>query len=158
MNKFKLNHPLIMACFYLSLLLFIGYVHFNLNHKHYAIITINGFNIHLFMTIIVIGIIAFTTFLIVYLYYFRKWNKGNPFSLKPPEINDQDEGTKQIYAAATKRVYIFYTTIIPLLAVVALFMHITSIKIEAYVLVYLFLFILSIHYFIFYTVVRGFLK
>jgi len=158
MNKFKLYHPLIMACFYLGLLLFIGYINFVMSNKSFAIITINGLKIHLFMAIVIIGFIVFSSFLIIYTYYFQKWNKGNPFSLKPPEINDQDEGTQQIYVVATKRNYIFYTVVIPLLTVIALFLHIASIQIEAYMLVYVFLMILSIHYFIFYKVVKDFLK
>ncbi|WP_411954315.1 hypothetical protein ACKXGF_14040 [Alkalibacillus sp. S2W] len=158
MNKFKLYHPLIMACFYLVLLLFIGYINFIMNNTNLAIVTINGFKIHLFMAIVMIGVIGFSAFLIIYTYYLQKWTKGNALSLKPPEINEEDEGTQQIYATATKRIYMFYTTVIPLLTVIAFFLHIASINVEAYMLVYVFLTILSIHYFIFYKVTREFFK
>lgn len=147
-----------MACFYFALLLFFGYVDFIMNNPDQAILTINGFRIHLFMVILIIGFIGFSSFLIVYTYYYQKWNKGNPLSLKPPEINEEDEGTQHIYTIATKRIYMFYTTVIPILTLIAFYLHMISFELSANMVVYVLLSILTIHYFLYYKVIWDFMK
>lgn len=158
MNKFKLYHPLIMSIFYFILLVFFSYVEFVEKNPKFAIVTIGSFKIHLFMTIIVIGYVAFLAFILIYSYYFQKSNKGNPFSLKPPEINEEDEGTKTIYNMATKRIYIFYSSAVPILLLIAFFLHMFLLQISMVIVIYVLLTILVIHYLIYHKVILEYLR
>ncbi|MBT2629588.1 MULTISPECIES: hypothetical protein [unclassified Bacillus (in: firmicutes)] len=153
MNKFKLYHPLIMAIFYFTLLIFFGYIDLVLRNPNFAIIEIGEYRIHLFLSIIIIGYIVFSTFIIIYTYYYQKLNNGKPFSLKPPEINDEDEGTQVIYHTATKRIYMFYTSVIPILTAIAFLLHMVSVQINIDMVIYVLLTILVIHYLIYYKVI-----
>lgn len=153
MNKFKLYHPLIMAIFYFTLLIFFGYIDLILRNPNFAIIEIGEYRIHLFLSIIIIGYIVFSTFIIIYTYYYQKLNNGKPFSLKPPEINDEDEGTQVIYHTATKRIYMFYTSVIPILTAIAFLLHMVSVQINIDMVIYVLLTILVIHYLIYYKVI-----
>lgn len=158
MNKFKLYHPLLMAGFYLGILLLFGYVDFIMRNPNYAIVSVLGVNIHLFFIIAAIGCIGLITFFIIYTYLYVKYDKENIGSLRPPEINDEDEGTQLIYHKATKRIYMFYAVIIPVLALGALFLHFISFEIQMNMLVYVFFSLLVVHYLIYYKVVAEFVK
>ncbi|WP_217587602.1 hypothetical protein [Lentibacillus saliphilus] len=160
MNKFKLYHPLIMACFYFSLLLFFWYIDLVMRNPNLAIVKLFGFDVDLFMGIIIIGFVGYSAFLIIYSYFFQKNTKGKlaAFSLKPPEINEEDEGTKFIYATATKNIYIYYTTVIPSLILVAFVLHMISFELKTNMLVYVLLFILVIHYLIYYVSIAKLIK
>lgn len=137
---------------------FFSYVEFVVKNPKFAIVTIGTFKVHLFMTIIVLGYIAFSAFIVIYSYYFQKSNKGNLFSLKPPEINEDDEGTKAIYNTATKRIYMFYSSVIPLLLFIAFFLHMFLFQINIDMVIYVFLVILIIHYGIYYKVILEYLR
>ncbi|MBT2650020.1 hypothetical protein J7E52_25535 [Bacillus sp. ISL-34] len=105
------------------------------------------------MSIIIIGYIVFSTFIIIYTYYYQKLNNGKTFSLKPPEINDEDEGTQVIYHTATKRIYMFYSSVIPILTVIAFLLQMVSVQINIDMVIYVLLTILVIHYLIYYKVI-----
>lgn len=160
MNKFKLYHPLIMAIFYFTLLIFFGYVHLVLNNPNLATVYFFEQKINLFIIIMIIVFIVFSTFIIVYTYYLQKNNKGklNEMYMKPPEIDEEDEGSKFVYSIATKRVYIYYTSVIPLLTLVLLFFKLISFEVEMFILIFILLSILVIHYLIYYVTVRNLIK
>ncbi|WP_335870946.1 hypothetical protein [Bacillus sp. 2205SS5-2] len=158
MNRFKLYHPKFMVFFYCVLFFFFGIIDLTIRNPNFAIITVGEYKIQLFSIIIILGLISFSVFLIIYFFYFQKWNKGNPFTLKPPEINEEDEGSQEIYYTAAKRIYMFYTAVIPILMSITFFLYIISFQIETYMIIHVLLMILLIHYLIYYKVILEYIN
>lgn len=108
----------IMSCI---ILLFIGW---GFTHST-ATVTENSME----FTIHPVGVIAWfvlVLFIIVMMVLMNKHNKKypdkkiNPFSLKPPEYNEEDEMYQYATMNATKKVYTFLTWALPLILVLLL--------------------------------------
>lgn len=73
-----------------------------------------------------IALIVYLVLIVVYLFALRSHNKRNPdkktspFSMRPPEYMEEDEGMTFITRKAVQKVYTFITWALPLLALIVM--------------------------------------
>ncbi|WP_025027077.1 hypothetical protein [Caldalkalibacillus mannanilyticus] len=157
MNKFKLHHPLLMIIFYSLLLIFLVSVKLSLDvNLDGSTFTIKNIHLGFLSVTIIIGGIVLPIFLLVYSVLLFKLDKTHLFTLKPPEINDEDEGSQLIYNMATRRVYTYYTILIPILTIAVLFISLSPWTLSGFSIILSLVVVSLIHYIIYYKTVLEF--
>lgn len=83
--------------------------------------------IHLNRTLTIASIVILVILSIIYTVKVLRYNLKHPknpirfFGFLPPELKEEDEGMRMFTARATRRVYIFHATLLPLLAILCVY-------------------------------------
>lgn len=157
-NDFRLQYPLWMMGFIVVL----GLLAFGLSSPVTEVINERSIVISLgpVGTIFAVGsIVIYAIMLAIFLLKLKKHNKKNPaqrispFSIRPPEYLEQDEGMTYITRKAAQKVYTFITWSLPVLAGVAI-----GLSLPRLYIIYGILLIALGQYWIYYSEIRKHLK
>lgn len=160
-NDFRLKYPLWMMVF----IVLLGVIAYSLDSPGMQYIN-NGTETSMEMTlepvkgIILMGAIAmYFIFLGIFSIQMKKHNRQNPsqkispFSIRPPEYLEQDEGMTFITRKAAQKVYTYITWTLPLLVTVAIVLQLPRL-----IIIYGILAVALGQYLIYYFEIRKHLK